>query len=55
MVKKARALQAPRLQSPLGSDSLAPAIDLDGSMLLGEAVLAHRLGRAVVGIPMERG
>jgi len=33
-----------------GLAALAPAVDLDGSMFVGEAVLAHRLGRAVNGI-----
>jgi hypothetical protein len=36
--KGARDLQAPPLQLPLGMIGLAPAADLDGSVLSGEAM-----------------
>jgi hypothetical protein len=51
----ARDLQAPPLQLPLGMIGLAPAADLDGSVLSGEAIAVHRLGRAVAGVTAEGG
>jgi hypothetical protein len=50
MVRKAQGLTGPALAAALlGWSPLAPAADLDGSMFVEEAVLTHRLGRAVDG------
>lgn len=55
-MERVQGLTGPALAAALmGRIALAPAADLDGSMFLGEAVLAHRLGRAVDSFTMERG
>jgi len=55
MVKKVQGLTGPTLAAAPRGDPLAPAADLDGSILPGEAIRLHRLGRAVDGFTVEGG